>query len=181
MTTTTGNSRTRGPRGQRRARHVLLRDDQGSLMLRRLWPWQRMLARCAAGRLDRELAAGASPETSASLAARAIQLTSMKARRDLARSVRRILAAATEPAIVMPSPAAVIRPPRLLLPRARIRRSAVPLATLAGYLVAPGPVPVQGVAMVSLLLADGAGPLYRQASSDDLGDILEKATRALAG
>jgi hypothetical protein len=34
--------------------------------------------------------------------------------------------------------------------------------------------------MVSQLLADGAGPLYRQASSDDLGDIIEKATRALA-
>jgi hypothetical protein len=180
MTTTTGNPRTRSPGGQRRARHVLLRDDQGRLILRRLWPWHRMLARCAAARLDRELAAGASPETSASLAARAIQLTSMKFRRDLARSVRRILAAATEPPAVMPSPAAAVRPPRLLLPRARISQSAVPLATLADYLAAPGPVPVRGVAMVSQLLTDGAGPLYRQASSDHLGDIIEKATRALA-
>ena len=179
MTTTTGNTHARRPADQRRTRHILLQDDRGRLMLRRLRPWHRALARCDASRLDRELAAGASPETSPRLAARAVQLTSMKARRDLARSVRRILAAA-EPAVVMPSPAAAVRPPRLLLPRARIRQSAVPLAALAGYLVAPGPVPVQGVAMVSQLLADGAGPLYRQASSDDLGDILEKATRALA-
>ena len=57
----------------------------------------RVLARCAATRLDRQLADGASPESSASLAARAIQLTSMKFRRDLATSVQRILAAAGDP------------------------------------------------------------------------------------
>ena len=53
-----------------------------------------MLARCAAARLDRELAAGTSPETSISLAARAVQLTSGKSRRVLATSLQRILAAA---------------------------------------------------------------------------------------
>jgi hypothetical protein len=181
MTTTTGNSHTRGPAGPGHARHVLVRDDQDRLILRRLRPWHRILARCAAARLDRELAAGASPEASASLAARAIQLTSMEFRRDLARTLRRILVAATGPAAVMPSPAAVIRPPRLLLPRARISQSAVPLAALADYLVAPGPVPAQGVAIVSQLLCDGAGPLYHQASIDDLADIIEKAMRALSG
>jgi hypothetical protein len=34
--------------------------------------------------------------------------------------------------------------------------------------------------MVSQLLANGAGPLYREASVDDLGDLIDKATRALA-
>ena len=179
MTITTGNPHPRSPGGQERTRHVLLRDDQGRLALRRLRPWHRVLARCAAARLDRELAAGASPETSASLAARAIQLTSMKFRRDLARSVRRILAAVTEPSAVMPSPTAAVRPPRLLLPRARISQSAGPLAALADYLAAPGPVPVRGVAMASQLLTDGSGPLYYHASGDDLGDLIEKATRAL--
>ena len=71
------------------------------------------------------------------------------------------------------------RPARLPLARARIRQLAGPLAALAGHLAAPGPVPAQGVAMVSQLLADGAGPLYRQASVDDLGDLIDKATRAL--
>jgi hypothetical protein len=50
---------------------------------------------------------------------------------------------------------------------------------LAGCLAAPGPVPARGVAMVSQLLADGTGPLYREASADDLGGLIGKATRAL--
>ena len=44
----------------------------------------------------------------------------------------------------------------------------------------PGPVGVQGVAMVSQLLADGTGPLYREARGDGLGDIIETVTRALS-
>jgi hypothetical protein len=95
MTTTTGNTHT-WPGGPGPRQHVLLGDDQGRLILRRLRPWHRVLARCAAARLDRELAAGASPETSAILAARAIQLTSVKFRRDLATSVQRILAAGNQ-------------------------------------------------------------------------------------
>jgi len=38
---------------------------------------------------------------------------------------------------------------------------------------------VQGVAIVSQLLADGAGPLYCAACADDLGDVIENATQAL--
>jgi hypothetical protein len=53
-------------------------------------------------------------------------------------------------------------------------------ARLAGQLAKSGPVPVQGVAMISLLLADGMGPLYHDARGDDLADIIAKATRALS-
>jgi hypothetical protein len=176
MTTTTGKTHAYRPAGPGRTRHVLVQDDRGRLTLGPLRPWHRVLARCAASRLDRELAAGASPESSSCLAARAVQLTSMKTRRNLAASVRRILAAAGDPAAVTMITA---RPLRLPLARARIRQSAGPLAALAGHLAAPGPVPAQGVAMVSQLLAHGAGPLYRQASVDDLGDLIDKATRAL--
>ena len=176
MTTTTGNTYAYRPADQEHTRHVLLQDDQGHLTLGRLRLWHRVLARCAASRLDRELAAGASPESSPGLAARAVQLTSMKGRRNLAVSVQRILAAAGDPAAVTVITA---RPSRLPLARARIRQSAGPLAVLAGYLAAPGPVPAQGVAMVSQLLADGTGPLYREASADDLGGLIDKATRAL--
>ncbi len=176
MTATTGNTHAYRPAERGRTRHVLVQDDRGRLTLGRLRPWHRVLARCAASRLDRELAAGASPESSSRLAARAVQLTSMKTRRNLAASVRRILAAAGDPAAVTMMTA---RPARLPLARARIRQSAGPLAALAGYLTSPGPVPAQGVAMVSQLLADGAGPLYRQASVDDLGDLIDKVTWAL--
>ena len=43
----------------------------------------------------------------------------------------------------------------------------------------PGPVQVRGVALLSQLLADGTGPLYREASRDDLGAIVERAALAL--
>jgi hypothetical protein len=180
MTTTTGTPHTRSPAGHKATAHVLLRDDLGRLTLRRLRPWHRLLARCAAARLDRELAAGASAETSVLLAARAMQLTSMKYRRDLATSLQRILAAAGHPPAGMPSQTGAGHPPRVPLCRARISRSAGPLAALAGSLAAPGPVGAHGVAMVSQLLADGAGPLYREACGDDLGTIIEKMTRALS-
>ena len=143
MTATTGNPHTCTPAGQGRTRHVLLGNDQGQLTLGRLRPWHRALARCAAAGLDRELA-GASPETSTTLAARATQLTSTRFRRDLAISVQRILAATGEPPAVIPSQAAAGPPPRLPLRRAPIRQAAWPLAQLAGSLAAPGPVPGAG-------------------------------------
>ncbi len=51
--------------------HALLHDDRGQLTLKRLWPWHQILAGGQAARLDRALAEGTSPETSARLAARA--------------------------------------------------------------------------------------------------------------
>jgi hypothetical protein len=179
MTITTGNTRAHSLAGPRPTGHVLLCDDLGSFTLRRLWPWHWPLARFAAARLDRALAAGASPETSVLLATRAVQLTSMKFRRELATSLQRILAAAGQPPAGLPTPAAGVHPPRVPLCRARISRSAGPLAMLAGSLAAPGPVPVRGVALISKLLADGAGPLYQEACGDDLGTIIETMTRAL--
>jgi len=169
--------------------HVLLDDDRGGLTVRRLRPWPAMLARARAARLDRELAGGASPEASTALAARAMRLTSMEFRRGLAVSLQRILAAAGEPVVPRPQPPAArsplavtgppTRPPRVSLRLARISQSAPRLAALAGQLVEPGPVPARGVAMLSQLLADGTGPLYREASRDDLGATIEAAARAL--
>jgi hypothetical protein len=202
----------------------LLDDDLGRLTLRRLRPWHRMLASSRAARLDRELADGMRPEASASLASRAMRLTSPDFRRDLAASLWRILAAAGEPSLVTRSqpvadrppraqagqapgarvrpdarylagtrpgtpqaPRAAVhpsfrtsRPPRVPLRLERISQSAPLLVALADRLAEPGPVPVRGVAMVSRLLADGAGPLYREASHDDLGALAERAAHALA-
>lgn len=179
MTITTGTTPAGRLADRGRTTHGLLDDDQGRLTLRRLRPWHRMLARFLGARLDRELAGGSSPEASASLAARATQLTSMPYRRHLAMSLQRILAAAGQPPAVVPSRAVPVTPPLALLRRARISRSASELAELAARLAGPGPVPVQGVAMVSQLLADGTGPLYREACRDDLAVIIERATRAL--
>ena len=150
-------------------------------MLKRLWPWHQILARGQAARLDRELAQGASPEASASLAARATRLTSTEFRRDLAASLRRIMAAAGEPALAADArvPLGSARPVRVPLRTSRVSRSAPLLAELASRLLEPGPVPVRGVAIVARLLADGAGPLYREAARDDLGAVAERAALAL--
>src|ERR1700752_5245909 len=77
--------------------HVLLDDDLGRLTVRRLRPWHRMLARALAGRLDRQLADGTRPESTAILAARAMFLTSAAYRRALAASLQRMLVASMSP------------------------------------------------------------------------------------
>src|SRR5271166_1155183 len=228
--------------------HVLLDDDLGRLTVRRLRPWHRWLARGLAARLDRQLAEGTRPESSAILAARAMFLTFVEYRRSLAASLRRILAAAApvppdarprsaaapssagaarprltagpsaafarqpflplrsrilaaaapvppdarprsaaapssagaaRPRLTAGPSAAFARQPFLPLRRDRIARSASELAGLADFLAEQGPVPAQGVAMVSQLLADGAGPLYRTGSRDDLSAIIERASQAL--
>ena len=161
--------------------HALLHDDRGQLTLKRLWPWHQILAHGQAARLDRALAEGTSPETSARLAARATQLTSTEFRRDLTASLRRILVAAGEPALpaAAQAPLRAARPVRVPLRTTRISQSAPLLAELAGLLLEPGPVPARGVAMVTRLLADGSGPLYRQSARDDLSAVAARAVHAL--
>ena len=166
--------------------HVLIDDDLGRLTLRRLWPWHRLLARCLAPCLDRQLADGARPEVSAVLAARAMVLTSVRYRQGLAASLRRMLAASvspqTRPRLLTASRSAgAARQPHVPLRRDRIACSASELDGLARSLAVAGPVPAQGVAMVSQLLADGGGPLYRTDARDDLDVILERAAQALTG
>ena len=164
--------------------HVLIDDDLGRLTLRRLWPWHRLLARCLAPSLDQQLADGVRPEVNAVLAARAMLLTSMAYRRALAASLRRMIAASVSPDMrprlsVARSSAGVARQPHVPLRRDRIATSASGLAELAGSLAGPGTVPARGVAMVSQLLADGGGPLYRAESPDDLTSVVERASQAL--
>ena len=162
--------------------HVLLDDDRGRLIVRRLRPWHRVLARSRAARLDRELAEGVSPEANASLAARATRLTSTGFRRDLAASLRRILVAAGEPApaAAARAPLGSARPVRVPLHITQVSQSAPLLAALANRLLEPGPLPVRGVAMVTRLLSDGTGPLYREAARDDLGAMAQRAAAALS-
>jgi hypothetical protein len=151
---------------------VLFDDDLGRLTLGRLRPWHYLLAGCLAARLDRELADGARPEASPVLAARAVRLTSAKHRRDLAASLQRLAAS--------PSFGVAGYQTHVPVRRTRVLRSAPELAELVGHLVQRGPVPVRGVAIVSQLLADGGGPLYRQASREDLSAIARRASQALS-
>ena len=166
--------------------HVLTDDDLGRLTLRRLWPWHRLLARCLAPSLDRQLADGVRPEVNAVLAARAMVLTSVRYRQGLAASLRRMLAASmspqTRPRLMAASRSAgAARQPHVPLRRDRIAGSASELDGLACSLAGQNPVPAQGVAMVSQLLADGGGPLYRVGAREDLDAIVKRAAQALTG
>jgi len=142
---------------------MLLADELDHLTLQQVRPWHRLLAWCRAAALDRALADGADPEGNAYLAARALQLTSVKSRRHLADGVRRALAVGTErsPGTARPGrmPAWSARVP---VRRDSVATAAAELGALPGYLLADRPVPAQGVAMVRQLLSDGAGPLYRE-------------------
>jgi hypothetical protein len=75
--------------------------------------------------------------------------------------------------------AGIARQPHVPLRRDEIARSAPQLTELAGCLADAEPVPARGVALVSQLLADGGGPLYREGGGDGLDVVIERASQAL--
>lgn len=137
---------------------------------RRATARDRIAVRLRASRLDRELARGEPPEATVRLALRAQHLVRPEIRRQLAGSLRRLLGAAQSP-----GPAALPVP----VPRDLVRAASVELRELIDRLVSPAPVPARGVAMVSVLLHDGGGPLYRRSRGDDLPARVREATAAL--
>ena len=135
-------------------------------------PRDRLLVRLHAFRLDRDLAAGASPDATVPLALRAQTLVAMPARRGLARTAQRLLAAAA------PGPASGHLPVPVC--RDRVRACSEELGALIRGLLAAGPVSARGVAQARALLADGASPIYHRASRDDLRARLLAAAEALS-
>jgi hypothetical protein len=150
---------------------LVLLDECGCPAAHPVYPWDRFLVWLQVHRLDADLARGVSPEATPALALRAQMLVSMAARRDLARSAQRILTSATR------------RSPHGRLPvpvcRDRVRDSAGEFGELISRLLAGGPVAARGVARVSVLLGDASGPLYHQASPDDLRAGVRAAVDAL--
>jgi hypothetical protein len=143
--------------------HVLVIDrPQGSVSLitrpcRRI---DRLGARVFSGRLDHELAAGRPPEWSRLHAARAEDLVALPFREALADSWERLPR----------SPAVRVRPLG-----ARLAAAEASVRLLAERLRAPLPVPARGVALATVLLSDGTGPLYSPVSAATLDDALAEA------
>jgi hypothetical protein len=167
-------------------------------------PWDRLMARVRASRLDSDLAGEASPDSTVALALRAQLLVSERTRRDLAEGARRLLATAMQaPAAGRSQTAAALgrspvspadrslaygargpqmpaaRRPRVPICRDRVRESAGELEDLIRRLLADGPVAARGVALASALLRDGGGPLYHRANPDDVRARLREAVTAL--
>jgi hypothetical protein len=133
-------------------------------------PYDRLVARLSAGRLDRELAEGASPGASAQLNLRASALTAPTKRRELAATLRRIARDEVEPAAFGA---------RLAASREQTSKARLALEQLARRLADAAPVDPRGVALTQELLSDGAGPLFWDRSRDDLGALLGEALAAL--
>ena len=148
---------------------IVVLEEGSGLGLRRVRWRDRLAVRARTSALDAALAAGTSPDSSVPLALHAARLCAPAQRRLLARTLTRIVAASEAAGRHLTAP--VCKP--------SVRRVRPQLAGIAGRLSAAGPVDVQGVARLRLLVADGTGPLYQPARAEDLRYELAAVVAAL--
>lgn len=121
--------------------------------------------------LARELAAGGDPNATAELAVLARQLIGLRAQQRLADTLERVMTAASRRP----------RPPSAKVPlnREEILGARDELAALAERLRDGTPAPVQGLAIATLLVHDGASPLYGRRAAQDVGSLAREARERL--
>ncbi len=158
---------------------LLLLDEAGCPIARPARPWVRLVVRVRASRLDSDLAGGASPDATVALALRAQMLVRARTRRDVALGAQQILATATQVPAAGRAQVPAAGRPRVPVCRDRVRDSSEELGDLIRRLLAGGPVAARGVALASVLLSDGSGPLYHRASADDVRARVREAVDAL--
>ena len=124
-----------------------------------------------ASRLDRELAAGASPDSSVALSLRAQTLIGSNARARLAGYVKRLLDEAGRPLVPL-APGVRISPRTL-------RASRPTLLELGQRLVSPEPIDARGIAYAGVLLTATDGPAYGSRAEDQFEPALRAAILAL--
>jgi hypothetical protein len=127
----------------------------------------RAAERLFAARFDRQLVAGVAPDPRSPLAVHVARLASASARRTLATTLRDVILEAHSRRAAVSS--------RIPLDRSAVMAAAETIDKVRMRLHAPRPVSARGVARLRLLLADGAGPLYRYGRGDldaELHDVL---------
>ncbi|HEX3825267.1 MAG TPA: hypothetical protein VHV79_12450 [Mycobacteriales bacterium] len=134
--------------------------------------WTRVRARLFSASLDRQLADGCSPEANRLLAARAAQLVAPSTCRALSRDLEHLIDQARRPPVFTRSPRAPLCRRRILAAEPEVRATLTLLST-------PRPTAVRGVAMVRLLVSDGAGPLFNRSCPVDLRALVRQAAAAL--
>lgn len=135
------------------------------LAVRRSRLTDRLLARLFGASLDRQLAAGHAPESSALLAARAQHIVAIRTRRRLARNWDNLLRRARR--------AEGVYHPAISVCSDRIIAAERDVHELVRRMTAPLPVPARGVAMATALLTDALSPVYNPRSGDSLAVALE--------
>jgi hypothetical protein len=133
----------------------------------------RVNARLRAPSLDRDLASGIAPWRSSLHAARALQLTSDRNRRGLARSLERLVENAHQQR--SQNRGAVVYPCR-----EQVIEAMPALLTIAGRLRSADPGDARGVARLIILLSDGSGPCYVRIRRNALTDALQEISQWLA-
>jgi hypothetical protein len=150
----------------------VLQVDCFGVYVRHVSLWERLECHLLADRLDRTLAAGVQPETDVLLAMRAERIACLTMRRQLARSVRRLIDASADTRTSVYAPRSMAVLPRVAACRADFEE-------LESHLLAPAPLSARGVARVRMLLRDGSGPLYRYESRQDLRRLVRDVIEAL--
>jgi hypothetical protein len=127
----------------------------------------RVRTRLRRHKLDRELASGVDPNINPLCCERARELVGEQNRKRIAASLEQLLGEADSGPRAFTS--------RVPIARAAIRDSRGYLDTIVELLRTPAYISAQGVARISLLLSDGAGPLYgnNPAHSEELRRALE--------
>jgi len=123
-------------------------------------------------RLDRELAAGRSPDASVRLALRARVLGRPSTRAALAHRLRDVIVEAQREG-------PRLRTTRMPVCRRKVRLARPELEALADRLMVAGPVSPEGVALARQLVHDGSGPVHTRPQADDLAIAADLARRAL--
>lgn len=123
--------------------------------------------RCKA--LDRQLADGADPADSPALAVRAVQLTQPAVRGRIATALERWATASSE------TPRRFEARP----PEGAIARNRQELRELAALLRGRAPICAGGIARLRLMIVNGAGLAYTDATGEGLARELEQAREAL--
>jgi hypothetical protein len=131
----------------------------------------RLLARMLGASLDRQLAAGRTPESSSLLAARAQRVVAMRSRQRLARDWENLLRVARR-AHGPYQHALPVRSDHVIAAEPAVRE-------LVRCMTAPLPVAARGVAMATVLLTDALGPVYNRRSEVTLAAALEAAIAQL--
>jgi hypothetical protein len=124
-------------------------------------------------KLTHALAAGADPDANDELALRARQLTSQRNRRALARTLRRTVAEAHQPAITRATVLSIIN-------RAAVLDADDAIADMIKRLRSPCPVRPEGMAMLEWILTNAdRSPLYNRTEPGALRRVIGVATAAL--
>ena len=135
----------------------------------------RLKAAAERAELDRELAHGVSPSTNPELARRAEVLRSRLVRRRLADGLANVIFEAAAAPARGPSSAVPVQREEVLIAQRDLSRLARALRA------EPGP-PVRAIAVASVLLTDGAGPVFARYPRGTLAETaLQAAFLAEAG